>query len=52
LQRGAKTHALDRAGGRIFLSTVEGVPSTATGPPSAKRGMYKTGPFVVLVVEK
>jgi DNA-binding beta-propeller fold protein YncE len=51
-QRGAKTHALDTAGGRIFLSTVEGVPATATGPPSAKRGMYKPGPFVVLVVEK
>ncbi len=51
-QRGAKTHALDAAGGRIFLPTAEGVPSTATGPPSAKRGMYKPGPFVVLVVGK
>ena len=51
-QRGAKTMALDAANGRIFLPTVEGVPSTATGPPSAKRGMYKPGPFVVLVVSK
>jgi len=51
-QRGAKTMALDAAGGRIFLPTVEGVPPTATGPPNAKRGMYKPGPFVVLVVEK
>jgi DNA-binding beta-propeller fold protein YncE len=51
-QRGAKTMAYDAASGRIFLPTVEGVPSTATGPPSAKRGMYKPGPFVVLVVEK
>ncbi len=51
-QRGAKTMALDAAGGRIFLPTVEGVPSTATGPPSKKRGMYKPGGFVVLVVAK
>jgi len=51
-QRGAKTMAYDAANGRIFLPTVEGVPATATGPPSAKRGMYKPGQFVVLVVEK
>jgi DNA-binding beta-propeller fold protein YncE len=51
-QRGAKTMAYDAASGRIFLPTVEGVPSTATGPPNAKRGMYKPGPFVVLVVGK
>jgi glucose dehydrogenase len=51
-QRGAKTMALDASGGRIFLPTVEGVPATATGPPNAKRGMYKPGPFVVLVVAK
>jgi len=51
-QHGAKTMAYDASSGRIFLPTVEGVPSTATGPPSAKRGMYKPGPFVVLVVEK
>jgi DNA-binding beta-propeller fold protein YncE len=51
-QRGAKTMAYDASTGRIFLPTVEGVPVTASGPPSAKRGMYKPGPFVVLVVEK
>ena len=51
-QRGAKTMAFDSSTGRIFLPTVEGVPATATGPPSAKRGMYKPGPFVVLVVAK
>jgi len=51
-QRGAKTMAFDPSSGRIFLSTAEGVPATATGPPNAKRGMYKPGPFVVLVVEK
>ena len=51
-QRGAKTMAYDAKNGRIFLPTVEGVPATATGPPSAKRGMYKPGAFVVLVIEK
>jgi DNA-binding beta-propeller fold protein YncE len=51
-QRGAKTMAFDPSSGRIYLPTVEGVTAPATGPPSAKRGMYKPGPFVVLVVEK
>jgi DNA-binding beta-propeller fold protein YncE len=51
-QRGAKTMAYDPVTERIFLPTVEGVPETATGPPSAKRGMYKPGPFIVLVVGK
>jgi DNA-binding beta-propeller fold protein YncE len=51
-QRGAKTMAYDPATGRIFLPTVEGVPETATGPPSKKRGIYKPSPFVVLVVGK
>jgi YVTN family beta-propeller protein len=51
--RGAKTMVLDPATKKLFLPTVEGVPSTATGPPrSSGPGFYKPGQFLVVVVEK
>ena len=49
-QRGAKTMAYDSANDKIYLSTADGVPTDATGPPSPKRKMYTPGQFVVLVV--
>lgn len=51
--RGAKTMALDPATKKLFLPTVEGVPSTATGPPRPSGpGLYKPGQFLVVVVAK
>ena len=51
--RGAKTLALDPKTKKLFLPTVENIPSNATGPPQASGPKaYKPGPFVVLVVEK
>jgi YVTN family beta-propeller protein len=51
--RGAKTMVFDPATKKLFLPTVEGVPSTATGPPRPSGpGSYKPGQFLVLVVEK
>ncbi|MCU1258592.1 MAG: YncE family protein [Bryobacterales bacterium] len=49
-QRGAKTMALDPESNAIYLSTAEGLSSTATGGPSSKGPAVKTGPFVVLVL--
>jgi YVTN family beta-propeller protein len=51
--RGAKTLVLDPKTQKLFLPTVENVPSNATGPPQASGPKaYKPGPFVVLVVGK
>lgn len=51
--RGAKTMAFDPKTGKIFLSTVENVPMTATAPPAPiGKVAYQPGPFVVITVEK
>ena len=51
--RGAKTMALDAKTGKIFMSTVENIPDTATAPPAPiGKVAYTPGPFVVITVEK
>jgi YVTN family beta-propeller protein len=51
--RGAKTLAFDPKTGRLFTSTVENVPDTATAPPAPiGKVAYQPGPFVVLAMEK
>jgi len=51
--RGAKTMVFDPKTSKIYMPTVEGVPDTATGPPTPTGpGMYKPGEFEVIVVAK
>jgi len=50
--RGAKTMALDSKTKKLFLPTVEGVPSQYSGPPDPEDAPYTPGPFVIVVVDK
>ena len=51
--RGAKTLAFDSKTSKLFSSTVENVPLTATAPPKPIGPVaYEPGPFVVLEVRK
>jgi YVTN family beta-propeller protein len=51
--RGAKTLALDSKTGKLFSSTVENIPLTATAPPKPiGKVAYNPGPFVVIEISR